>query len=127
MERFILPRVYLFDKNGVATETLGSIYAPNKVDIICKTMELPWRNNRGGNDPNTASCIPLGIRIFEKMPGNEKYPDGYFRARKVEGRRENPAYLDMNGEPMSMILIHPITKVSGLRGCIGAGSRFLDI
>lgn len=119
MERYILPRVEL------PTETLGSIYTLNN-ELICKTMELPWRNNKVGKTFETASCIPYGIHVFEKMPGNDKYPDGYFRARKVAGRTVNHNYKDKNGQSMSSILIHPITYVKDLLGCIGVGSRFHD-
>lgn len=119
MERFTLPRVEL------PTETLGSIYSPNN-ELICKTMELVWRNNQVGKTADTASCIPYGIHIFECMPGIEKYPDGYFRARKIEGRTINKNFLDKNGEPMSRVLMHPITYVKDLLGCIGVGSRFHD-
>lgn len=120
MERFILPRVEL------PTETLGSILTL-KNELICKTLELPWRNNQVGQTSATASCIPYGIHVFEVMPGIDKYPDGYFRARKIEGRTINKNFLDKNGQPMSRVLMHPITYVEDLLGCIGCGSRFVDL
>lgn len=120
MEKFILPRVEL------PTETLGSIYTL-KNELICKTMELVWRNNKIGKTADTASCIPYGIHIFEKMPPNEGRDYGHFRCRQVPGRNINKNFLDMNGLPMSSILMHRITYVKDLLGCLGIGSRFNDL
>jgi hypothetical protein len=120
LPRFIIERVEL------PTEFIGSMYDAQR-NLICKTMELPWRNNAVGNSAELASCIAYGVHVFEKMPGNEKYPDGYFRARKIKGRLINSNYKDKNGNPMSSILMHPITYVKDLRGCIGCGSRFADV
>lgn len=129
MERYVLERVYLFDKFGNPVETLGSIYDLSR-NIICKTMELPWRNNQK-DDPNTpineASCIPEGLYIFEKQaPGTFGRYYGYFRARAIQGRTINKSALDANKKPMSSILMHRITYVKDLLGCIGIGSRFFD-
>jgi len=109
MEKFLLERVYL------PTETLGSIYAPDK-EIVCKTMELPWKENR-----SNISCIPEGEHLVRKMVPDQfrKYP--YFRFVKVEGRGINKFY------NMSTILIHPATFVHHLKGCIGVGSKHTDI
>jgi hypothetical protein len=125
LPRYKLPRVPII-VDGVEKENLGSIYAPNG-DLICKTMELAWRNNKVGQTADTASCIPLGIHIFEKMPGNDHYPDGYFRARQIAGRTINHNYKDKNGQSMSSVLMHPITYVKDLLGCIGVGSRLIDL
>lgn len=119
MERYRIERVYL------PTETLGSWYNSNR-DIICKTMELPWRNNAIGSTHETASCIPEGIYIFEKQKPSESRPYGYFRARAIKGRSLNQWVKDALGNPMSRILVHRITKVKDLLGCIGVGSRFHD-
>lgn len=100
MEEYRLERVYL------PTETLGSIYSPSG-ELICKTMELPWRENK-----RAISCIPEGIYHVIKQPPKESRPYPYFRLPNVPGR--------------SGILIHRITYVNGLLGCIGVGSRFHD-
>lgn len=92
-------RVYL------ATETLGSFFV-NDV-MICKTMELPLRDNR-----RSVSCIPEGVYRVIKQPPKESRPYPYFRLPEVPGR--------------SGILIHRITYVSGLKGCIGVG-KFKDL
>lgn len=100
IKEYRIERVYL------ATETLGSFYNQDGI-IIAKTLELPWRNNA-----RSISCIPEGLYYVIKQPpkADRQYP--YFRLPKVEGR--------------TGILIHRITYVSGLKGCIGVGSRFHD-
>lgn len=95
-----LKRVYL------PTETLGSIYN-EQGDLICKSMELPWRDNK-----RSISCIPEGSYHVIKQPPKETRPYPYFRLPNVQGR--------------SGILIHRITYVKDLRGCIGVGGRFVD-
>jgi hypothetical protein len=108
-EPFIIERVYL------PTETLGSLYFPDMA-LIAKTMELPWKDNK----PNI-SCIPEGDYIIHKMkPGVAGRDYGYFRFEKVDGRSKN---LALN---MSTILMHRITYVKDLKGCVGIGSRFKD-
>lgn len=98
-------------------------------ELICKTMELPWRNNVRDN-PNTieneASCIPEGVYIFEKQLPKADRPYGYFRARAIPGRSLNKFIKDKFGSSMSSILIHRITYVKDLLGCIGVGGRFHD-
>ena len=42
LKRYIIERVYL------PTETLGSWYDDLR-NMVCKTMELPWRNNQRDN------------------------------------------------------------------------------
>lgn len=100
MERLILERVYL------KTETLGSLYFYGK--LLCKTMELPWRDNR-----RSISCIPEDVYLVIKQPPKESRPYPYFRLPNVPGR--------------SGILIHKISYVSGLKGCIGVGKEFKDL
>jgi hypothetical protein len=106
---YTLPRVYL------PTETLGSIYSPNG-EIVCKTMELPWKDNK-----QNKSCIPEGVYIVKKMPPGFGRKYGYFRFKSVPGRNMNKV---LN---MSTILMHRISLVSGLLGCIGVGGRFADL
>jgi hypothetical protein len=95
----VIERVYL------TTETLGSWYVNG--EMICKTMELPWRNNQKG-----LSCFPEGTYtvIREAESNHHKYP--HFRVLDVPGR--------------DGILVHKITYVSGLKGCIGVG-EFKDL
>jgi hypothetical protein len=125
MKRYTLERVEL------PTQILGSIYSPKpEYDLVCKTMELPWRNNQRDNPKtieNEASCIPYGIYIVEKQDPSFGRDYGYFRFRAIEGRVINKWALDSNGNPMSAILMHRITYVKDLLGCIGIGSRFKDL
>lgn len=96
-----LERVYL------PTETLGSLYDWSG-SLLCKTMELPWKDNK-----NSISCIPEHTYLVKKelTSPNHKYP--HFRLPNVPGRQG--------------ILIHKITYVSGLLGCIGVGGAFKDL
>lgn len=100
--RVIIERVEL------PTETLGSMYLEQGMKFLCKTMELPNRNNA-----RSISCIPYGTYQVIKQPpkADRQYP--YFRLPNVPGR--------------SGILIHRITYVSGLKGCIGVGGAFSDL
>jgi hypothetical protein len=100
MENLILERVYLIDR------TLGSIYRNG--ELICKTLELPWRENR-----RAVSCIPDGSYRVIKQPPKPDRPYPYFRLPHVEGR--------------SGILIHRGTNPLHSKGCILVGGRFKDI
>lgn len=95
----VIERVYL------PTETLGSWYVNG--ELICKSMELPWRNNQKG-----LSCFPEGVYtvVREAVSAHHEYP--HFRVLDVPGR--------------DGILVHKITYVSGLKGCIGVG-EFKDL
>ena len=113
MERLILPRVYL--KN----ETLGSIYWG--ADMICKSMELPWRKNVSSPDYLLASCVPEDVYIVHKQHPEPRRNYGYFRFEHVPGRNTDKQ------TGWSRILIHRISYVSGLLGSIGCGDRFTDL
>lgn len=106
---FVMPRVYL------PQETLASIYADDN-SLICKTLELPWLNNR-----QNKSCIPEDTYVVIKMNPGFGRSYSYFRLAYVKDRNMN------TGVNMSTILIHPASKVEHLLGCIGVGSRFEDL
>ena len=114
LPRYFLERVYLL------TETLGSWYSP-EMDLICKTMELPNRGNKVSADPMLAGCILEGIYLFVWQPPTQERPYPYFRCVHAPGRNWSP------DTRMSSILVHPITFVKDLLGCIGVGSRFEDL
>lgn len=116
MEEFFIKRVYL------QAETLGSWYN-NRGLLICKTLELPWKDNQ-----RSISAIPEGrYYVTKEKPipkddpntpidesGGRKPRDyGHFRLHDVPGR--------------SGILVHRISYVSGLQGCLGVGGRFADL
>lgn len=102
-----MAEIYLLERVYLETETLGSIYSPEG-GLICKTMELPWRNNE-----RSVSCIPESIYNVIVQPPKEDRDYSYFRLPTVPKR--------------SGILIHRITYVSGLKGCIGVGGKFADL
>lgn len=106
MVTVILERVYL------PTETLGSMYLMNEDgslgEMLCKTMELPWKKNKRG-----ISCIAEDTYTVIKQPPKLTRPYPYFRIPNVPGR--------------SGILIHLITYVKDLLGCIGVGGAFKDL
>lgn len=127
LPRYKLPRVPII-VGGVEKENLGSIYSPNG-ELVCKTMEQAWRGNQK-DDKNTtendSSCIPEGVYIVEWQPPSFGRDYEYYRFRAIAGRTINKNALDANGKPMSSILMHPITFVKDLLGCVGVGSRFND-
>ena len=100
MSKIELLRVYL------PTETLGSLYMDG--DMIVKTMELPWKNNK-----RSTSCIPEGEYDVIKEETSLRHTYPHFRILNVKGR--------------SGILIHKITYVKDLKGCIGVGMAFSDL
>lgn len=113
LKKYLIERVYL------PTETLGSFYDSERF-LIAKTMELPWRNNKSSADSSEASCVPEGTYKVIKQPPKPSRNYGYFRFEYVQGRRIDP------NTNMSHILIHRITYVKDLLGCVGVGSRFHD-
>lgn len=98
--------MYRIERVYLPTETLGSLYQDNVV--LSKTMELPWLNN----DRNI-SCIPEGEYEVMKEEFSPKHQYPHFRILDVPGR--------------SGILIHKITYVRDLRGCVGVGQAFADL
>jgi len=105
MKRYRIERVYL------PTQTLGSWY--DGEEVIAKTMELPWRENQRSPDSSKASCIPEKIYLVKKQPPKPTRQYGHFRL--------------MNTAPRQGILVHRITNVEGLLGCIGVFTRFGNI
>ncbi len=105
------------------TSSPGSWYDENG-NLVCKTLELPDRNNQRDNpntEENEASCINADTYLVIKegpIPANDpdgrkERPYGHFRLPVVAGRRG--------------ILVHRITYVKDLLGCIGVGSRHVDL
>lgn len=94
--------------------TIGDLYFFDK--LLAKTLERPWLNNK-----KNVSCIPEGNYLVTKEPpipegdhlGRKKRDYWHFRIHNVKGR--------------SGILIHRITYVKDLAGCIGVGSGFKDL
>lgn len=107
MERAKIERVYL------PTETLGSWYFRDQ--MVCKTMELP-KTFEGKENVVNKTCIPETTETFvyicKKEAYTEHHPYPHFRLMNVKGRIG--------------ILVHLITFVKDLLGCIGVGSSFVD-
>jgi hypothetical protein len=72
----------------------------------CKTLELPWRDNK-----RSISCIPPGVYTVVRRD-SAKFKD-HFHIKDVPGR--------------DFILIHPANYVTELRGCIAPGKTHQDI
>jgi hypothetical protein len=105
MIEIIQPRVYL------PTETLSSWYLNG--EMLCKTMELPLViDPKTGLSARNISCILEGMYRVKKEAFTVKHPYPHFRIPDVPGR--------------SGILVHRITYVKHLRGCIGVGTSFAD-
>jgi hypothetical protein len=100
MKQIKLERVYL------PTETLGSIYDSDV--LLVKTMELHDKGNA-----HNISCIPEGVYIVHREAYTEKHPYPHFRVANVPNR--------------DGILMHKITFVKDLLGCIGIGGAFKDL
>ncbi len=107
-----IERVYL------ETESLGSWYFEGV--ILVKTMELPWKNNA-----HNISCIPESPAgrpyLCKKEAYTEKHPYPHFRITGV------PDYDFKGRKERTGILVHLITYVSGLKGCVGVGNKFADL
>lgn len=99
MERVILNRF-----NESRHQVLGEIMYSGK--ILCKTLELPWKNNERGK-----SCIPFGEYTVIRRT-SPKYGE-HFHILDVPGRQ--------------WILIHQANYVSQLLGCIAVGKAHKDI
>lgn len=111
-----MTKPYIIEREYFPTETIGNLYDPEMVPIA-RTLELPWLDNK-----SNVSCIPEDEYIIHKMkPGVAGRDYGYFRFQEVAGRGKN---MVLN---MSTILMHRITFVKDLKGCVGIGSRFKDL
>lgn len=114
LNRYYLNRVYLPDS------TPGS-WHDDKGTLICKTLELTWRNNAISGDPRKASCIVEGVYLFVWQPPTVLRNYEYYRAVHVPGRHWSAA------TGMSSVLVHPANLADQLLGCIAPGSRHVDI
>lgn len=75
-------------------------------EVLCKTIELPWKDNRKGQ-----SCIPRGqYRVIRRW--SPKYGE-HFHILDVPNR--------------NYILIHAANYSRQLLGCIGVGQDHKDI
>lgn len=86
-----------------------------ELEFVCKTLELPWRDNK-----TSVSCIPEGF--YDVVP------------RKSEKYKDHLHVLDV--EDRSLILFHwgnyvgtpnPRTGLPDIRGCILVGKAHIDL
>ena len=113
MDTYTLYRVYL------DTRVLGSIYSPTG-ELICKTLELPWKNNQ-----RSISCIPEGTYPVT-FSGPVKEDDQNTEVDESGGRIPRPYdhYIVHNVPGRSGILIHRGKNPAWSKGCLLVGSRF---
>jgi hypothetical protein len=108
-------RVFIQRHNGWKKgdkQTLGTgyIYKGDKCIFVFKTLELPWRDNQ-----RRISCIPQGTYSCRKRKAAES---GSFNYDHV---------LIQNVPNRSYILFHRVNYVEQLLGCVGVGSKHMDI
>jgi hypothetical protein len=87
--------------------TFGTLLAHSQ--IVCLTLELPWRDNARGN-----SCIPPGHYRLLK--------------RDMWSRRSKLGYTwEIICPPRTAILWHPANLSTQLEGCIAPGHRIGEL
>lgn len=96
--------------NGAQTLGELNVYDGHKKVMSCKTLELPWRDNK-----RRVSCIPK---------------DSYKVALRPEGESQKytyPHYHVQNVPTRSWILIHAGNYHTQILGCILVGRTFADL
>lgn len=125
LPRYILERIYLPQATpGSWHNALGAPGSGKPYDLgelVCKTLELPWRGNAISTKPELASCIAEGIYLFIWQPPGHGRNYEYFRCLHAPGRHWHP------DTRASSILVHPGNFTEHLLGCIAPGSRHSDI
>lgn len=92
-----------------SAETVGVLIAKtDRIVFICRTLELPWKNNQ-----RSVSCIPEGEYDVIKEQDSPKHHYPHFRILNVPGREG--------------ILIHIVNYVKDLEGCVGVGNSHIDM
>ena len=72
-------------------------------ELFCKTLELPWRDNK-----RNVSCIPLGL----------------YRCIRRSSRHFGMVYEVVDVPERDGILFHPGNLISDIRGCIAVGMSY---
>lgn len=104
MKRLVLLRNYQDER-----VTLGDllVYEGKKCIFKCKTLELPWKENK-----SKVSCIPPGT-YTAKFEYSNAFKQKLFELKGVSDRSE--------------IKIHVANFAKQLLGCIGVGAMIADI
>lgn len=89
-------------------QTLGQLYVYDGLDLVfqCKTLELPWGENK-----NNISRIPEGTYKVKRRT-SKKFGEHY-HITEVEGRK--------------YILMHVGNYYNQTRGCVLIGQKFIDV
>ncbi|MBL0740995.1 DUF5675 family protein [Chryseolinea lacunae] len=100
----------IIERHYLAVETLGELVVHNNDQEIfrCKTLELPWKENR-----RNISCIPEGTYTVKKRRATRTRKYNHFHVLNVPNRNS--------------ILIHIGNKVTDILGCILVGARLGDV
>jgi hypothetical protein len=104
----MIVKVIRFDDDGV--RTLGNLYVYNGevVEFSCKTIELPWKDNK-----KKVSCIPAGIYTLQKLKESPLFKYPHLWIKDVTGR--------------DGVKIHVANYVRELEGCIALGNAHADV
>jgi len=91
-----------------AEQTLGQLYIFDGLNLAfqCKTLELPWKENK-----NMISSIPVGT--YKVKPRNSAKFGDHYHITGVEGRK--------------YILIHVGNYYKQTHGCVLIGQNFVDV
>jgi len=107
--------LHRYPNQDIQTKGELSIYHGDKVVFNCKTLELPWKDNK-----RNISCIPEGTyrveRYWHEFFGN------CFWVKDVPGRTGILIHIGNYAGS-----INPKTKRSDIQGCILPGMKFVDI
>jgi hypothetical protein len=100
-------KVEIKRENFTKHQTLGTLKVIEGDEVIfeCKTLELPWKNNKSNE-----SCIPTGE---------------YSIKRRFSGKGEHMHILDVKDR--SFVLIHAGNYYTQIRGCVLVGRDYKDI
>ena len=103
-----MPKISLVRLESTDHATLGAIVGAG--EILCLSLELPWRDNQ-----TNVSCIPCGQYKLRRRVN-------WFNAERYGHTYEVDAVFGRTG-----ILIHPANAPSELLGCIAPGSTIGDV
>jgi len=96
-------------------QTLGTLtlIKDNGQPYVCKTLELPWKNNQ-----SQISCIPAG-----------SYTCSYTKSARMSSEKGHPVYTYevLNVPNRAGIRIHAANYFSQLLGCVALGDANADI
>ncbi len=99
-----LERRGYFDEEG----TFGELYGG---DFSCKTVELPWRDNRVNK-----SCVPEGTYVMRKRISGV--------VSRTSGGRFDQGWEIVNVPDRTYIMFHVGNTLADLDGCVAVGKAW---